>query len=685
MKKIATRSIQYQKSFFYLFLLLLLICAAAAPALATSPISDPYENIVGEALAALDKGDTRSAYVSFQKARKLARKNDDQAAQDAFQDCLKKVVLYENYLPNIIEGDTLLNRKDYKNAQLRFLAAKAIIEQSTAMETEWPTVARYEKNKLEALNQRIAEIEKERIVLLEEALKTGDEKLLQNLPGDALAQYQIAREMSLDQNGENQDYRIGERIQKAEYYYDVYVQLNLGRREAGYKRYREAESIFTDALTKVEHSRERYFPQFEAYDLQRQNEIQALIGEISEKRAKNYEWAIDRGREYLEKDQPEEALKAFAYAKKHMFEDKNEYESSGVKSLINKAEYGLLLKEGAEYHRQAKYREALASFQQAAAIENSLEVADKIRQTKEAGYRSGLTRGRAAFANGDYERAKALYDEAASFKDGPELQNQLALNYQELLARGNREMENAAYAQAKSDYKNASLFSDTEEVRELIGQVQGGSDYAAALETGEIHLQEGNVTAAKESFEQAAAYRRSPEVEKHLRTIEDYQRHFKAGQEAFETGDPERALSYFQNAQFLINTGEVDDWISHANNRIDNDRMAVQTYQARSIYARPATGVAAFNYTTYMWIRPDCKRDWYVELYDVNQGLVGSEKLDAQCKCEFTNLPDGDYTYVLKLQEGSAINGKAYATADNRVKIQNGKTERVEIKATGEK
>ena len=691
MKQLSALITQYQQNIFYLFLILLLISGAMLPALAQNS-TGAYKVFVDQATTALDNGDTRAAYVAFAKARKAARKDNNKEQQEAFRECLNKIPIYEAYFPLITSAETKLGEEDYKNGQSGLLAALEQLNLSMEIASDVPAFIQYEENKRLALENRIAEVEAQRLPLIEQAITSGDDKFLQNRLGEALEDFYYARSLALDQAYETRKYRVGERIQKAELHYDIYTQINLGRREAGYRRYREAQVIFQDAQAKVEKSREYYFPRLEVFDNKKHQEVEGLIDGINTKRIKIYEVAINRGQDYLEQDQPKEALKAFNYAKKQMFEDLREYQTTGVDQLLDQAHYGILIQEGDQLMQQSNYPGALASYQEAQEKVKSEDVIFKIEQVKENGYSQALTAGRQAFSQGDYEEAQRLYQTAATFKNSPELSNLLTQHSRELLLQGQQQADVADYAQAKIYFENARLFSDTPEIQERIGEIEGDMDYASAYASGEGYLRNGQIDAARESFEQARMYRNSLEVQDQLFAIEDYQKALTEGRQALGNNDTELAIAYFQNAQDIYNTPEINTWLRQTDTQANSDRLAVQSYDAQPVFASSrvmtAKGVGTsigkgsidFNFNTVMWMRPDCSLGWHVELYNAYGSMTATEKVDSQCSFTFSNLPDGTYTYKLKLQDDTG-QMTTYSTKSNEVVVQDGEAVTVKIDA----
>lgn len=691
MKPLSTLIIQYQQKIFYGFLILLLIGGAVLPSLANTP-NDSYQKYIDKAITALDNADTRAAYAAFAKARNLARKNKDEAQKEAFLACLDKIPIYEVYFPLIESADTFYVRKNYRDAQSALLAAREQLDLSIEIGADVPAFVQYEADKRQALQNRIEEIDAIRKPLIEAAIAKGEDLFLQNLPGEALEQFTMARDQMLVQSNESRLYRIGERILKAELHYDIYTQLNLGRREAGYKRYRDAQEIYQDALAKIERSREHYFPRLEALDLKRYQEIEELIENVNDKRVKRYESAISQGQDYLERDDPETAVKAFSYAKEQMFEDRKEYQTSGVDQLLNQAHYSLAVREGDQQLQRADYLGALAAYQEAQQQLQTPEILQKIERVTEEGYRQALAQGLQAFSQSDYESARNHYQTAATFKNSPELNGYLHQHYQQLLDRGRQENTRADYAQAMTYFENARLFADTPEVQELLGRVEESADYASAYAAGEQFLREGQITAAKESFEQARRYQNSIEVQNQLFAIEDYLLALNDGRRALKNNDTELAKAYFQNAQDIYNTAEVNDLLRQTGAQTDRDRLAVRSYDAPqpAIFASRAAvlpkgigmGSIDFEFNTVMWMRPDCSLNWTVELYNAYGTLVGTQRVDSQCRFTFADLPDGTYTYRLKLQESSGQT-TTYRTESNEVTIQNGQAVSVEIDAVG--
>lgn len=667
-------------------LLLLLLGSAIVPALAQQR-SASYQSYIDQAAVALDNGDTRAAYHAFAKAHKQARKNQDEDYQNAFRDCLRKIPYYETYLPLVGQAEHQLQKENYKNAQASLLAAREQLDLAIGIDAEVPAFHQYETNKHQALEARIRQIEAQRLPLLEQAIASGEDLLLADRPGEALEQFRLARDLALDQQDENRRYRIGERILKAELHYEVYTQLNLGRRKAGYRQYPEAQRLLRDALAKVDKSREYYFPRLENYDLQKYWKVEEELQDIHTRRTKTYEQAIRRGLDYLETDQPKEALKAFTYARQQMLEAQNEPQITGINGLLDQAQYQILVRKGDSLLQKANYREAIAAYEQAGQYLPTDLIRQKIAQARNDGYRQALARGRQAFARGDYEQARQDYDLAASFQQTPELQNLLDQHYQELLLQGQSEAERADYTMARNHYESARLFGDTPEIQERIGETQGGMDYENAYITGEAHLREGRIAEARASFERARTLRNSVEVQNQLFAIDDYQLALQDGRRALQDDDPALARFHFQNARDLFDTPEVDDWLRQTGGESEPDHYVAQSYDAPASFASRQSfttksvgaGQIELDLNTVLWMRPDCRLDWTVELYNEYGALVSTESINDRCAFTFANLADGVYTYRLKLKEGDQIT--TYSTEREEVTIRGGETVKVTIDA----
>ena len=277
MKKINKLLFYYQHKIFYAFLALLLLAGAMLPALASDTITDPYSGFINQALTDLDNEDIWSAQQAFHAAQKQARQQKDKDKQQTFRDCIKKTEVYASYFNHLSLAEESLEEENYKAAMQNLMAAREQIEHSLSIPVEAPAFIQFEEERLQELRERLEKLEMKRTETIQKELAIGNEKIVNNLAGEALEHFRYARSQTFDDSNENLMNRIGERILKAEYYYEIYLQLNLGRRYMGYRQYERAKEACHTALKAIESAQEIYFPELEDYDREKKAEILTLL------------------------------------------------------------------------------------------------------------------------------------------------------------------------------------------------------------------------------------------------------------------------------------------------------------------------------------------------------------------------------------------------------------------------
>ena len=281
MKKIDKLLFQYQHKIFYAFLALLLLVGAMLPALASDTITDPYSGFINQALTDLDNEDIRAAQQAFHAAQKQARQQKDKDKQQTFRDCIKKTEVYPSYFSHLSLAEESLTEENYKATMQNLMAAREQIEYSLSIPVEAPAFIQFEEECLQNLTERLEELEIKRTECIQKELALGNEKIMNNLAGEALDHFRYARSQTFVDSNENSLNRIGERILKAEYYYEIYLQLNLGRRYLGYRQYDKAKEAYQTALKAIEGAQEIYFPELENYDREKKAEILVLINKMN--------------------------------------------------------------------------------------------------------------------------------------------------------------------------------------------------------------------------------------------------------------------------------------------------------------------------------------------------------------------------------------------------------------------
>jgi len=143
-----------------------------------------------------------------------------------------------------------------------------------------------------------------------------------------------------------------------------------------------------------------------------------------------------------------------------------------VKERMTDCRYNIQMDEADNLRREGKFREAIAALEKARAIKparGSTISAKQEQLIREMQYRDNLAAGDLAQQNKNWNGALAEYRKAQRIKNGPEIKARIAITkYSRFVERGRASLKDADPVSARAYFNRAREVMDTEEIRKLI-------------------------------------------------------------------------------------------------------------------------------------------------------------------------------------------------------------------------